>query len=90
MAETRGSRLRWIVASAFIVIPLLAGTLFFFLEAPGRNPGVYLEVQPSGSNLMYEIPGYPSRAPTSSSDAAAHALVAESGPVSFFIVGPPV
>ena len=36
---------RLLAAVALITVPLVCGALFFMLEAPGRDPGVYVETR---------------------------------------------
>ncbi len=76
------------MAVAFLVFagPLLAGALFFQFRAPGRAPGVYVEVDvlTSAGTTIYAVPGYP----VDASAASMKAIVLPYGRIrSFFVVG---
>ena len=84
--------------SALIAGPLLCAALFFRLEAPGQDPGVYLETDrgPFEHTLLetdrglYTLSGYAADQVGASGEAALKTPVPPSGTkrLAFYIVGP--
>lgn len=79
-----------IKAAALIAGPLLLAALLFQIQAPGRNPGVYVEVESrsGGGGSTYAVPGYPVGAVPNASDVAMSTLAVNGVLRSFFIVDP--
>ena len=77
---------RILTVSALIAVPLLCAELYFRMNDPGRDPGVYLEA----GDGQYTLSGYAADQPTASGDAATRTPVVPGGPAkAFYIVGPP-
>jgi hypothetical protein len=72
---SRFSLSRLLTVSALIGVPLLCGALFFMLEAPGRDPGVYVETKDG----FYALSADPLKTPALPSGPA----------VAFFAAGAP-
>jgi hypothetical protein len=77
-------------AAALIAGPLLLAAVVFQIRAPGRNPGVYVEVESrsGGGGSTYAVPGYPVGDVPIASDVAMNTLAVNGVLRSFFIVDP--
>jgi len=79
-----------IKAAALIAGPILFAALYFQLRAPGRDPGVYVEVESrsGGGGSTYPLSGYAIGAVPAPADVTANTLVVNGVLRSFFIVDP--
>ena len=74
----------FVVASALIVVPLVAGALFFFVTAPAMRPGVYIEVARGNIIDVFPLGGTSTGAEPAA--AAANAVVLPEGELRAFLV----
>jgi hypothetical protein len=90
MRPAREQVFRIVAVSVLFAGPLLCGALFFCLQAPGQDPGVYLET----TDAAYTLSGYAAQT-GSSAEAAMNTLllpnpvVVTKPPPAFVIVGTP-
>lgn len=77
-------------AAALITGPILFAALFFQLQAPGRGPGVYVEVESrsGGGGSTYPLTGYAIGETPPPPDVTANTLAVNGVLRSFFIVDP--
>jgi hypothetical protein len=75
-------------AAALIAGPILFAALVFQLRAPGRAPGVYVEVESGAEKGMYAVPGHDAAPAAGATGISAQTPAIPDGVVhAFFTVG---